>query len=96
MKTARRDSGTDEGYGTRTYRVSRTTTGTGRLTVAACTTSAVQSTATALSASTSTMARRLDTTQSGSNVALSSRDAPVVPGEGRGVTVWAGSRRGPG
>ena len=66
VKTARRDSGTEAGKGTRTNRVRRTTTGTGRLISAAWTTSAAQSTGSAFSASTSTMARRLETTHNGS------------------------------
>src|SRR3954464_2091983 len=96
VKTARRDRGTDAGYGTRTKRVSRTTTGTGRLTVSACTTSGAESTDSAFAARTSTMARRLETTHNGSYVALSSRLAPVAPGEGTGRSAWTGSRRGPG
>src|SRR5687768_17030277 len=42
------------------------------------------------------MARRLETTHSGSYVALSSRVAPVVPGEGAGRIDGIGSRREPG
>jgi hypothetical protein len=66
VKTARRDSGTEAGKGTRTYRVSRATIGTGRLIIAACTTSGAESTGSAFSASTSTIARRLETTHNGS------------------------------
>src|SRR4051794_32271563 len=63
--------------------------------VSECTTSAPESTGSAFSASTSTMARLLETTHSGSYVALSSRVAPGVPGDGAGRTDGAGSRRRP-
>src|SRR4051812_2801600 len=52
--------------------------------VSAWTTSPAESTVSALSASTSTMARRLETTHSGSYVAFSSKVALVVPRAGAG------------
>src|SRR3954452_52130 len=61
------------------------------------TTSAPESTGSAFSARTSTIARRLETTHSGSYVALSSRVAAVVERAGAGVSgrgEW--SRREPG
>jgi hypothetical protein len=66
VNTARRDNGTWTGYGTRTYRVRRTTIGTARVTRSAWTSSSVTSTASALDPSTSTIARRLETTHNGS------------------------------
>src|SRR3954465_4156122 len=60
------------------------------------TTSAPESTGSAFSARTRTIARRLETTHSGSYVALSSKGALVGPAEGTGRTGGAGARRGPG
>src|SRR4051812_49823800 len=65
--------------------------------VSECTTSAPESTGSAFSARTSTIARRLETTHSGSYVALSSRVAAVVERAGAGVSGRGErSRREPG
>src|SRR4051794_26591436 len=65
--------------------------------VSAWPTSPAESAVSAFSASTSTMARRLETTHSGSYVAFSSRVAPVVPRAGAGESGRElGSRREPG
>src|SRR3954447_19230901 len=65
--------------------------------VSECTTSAPESTGSGFSARTSTIARRLETTHSGSYVALSSRVAAVVERAGAGVSGRGeGSRREPG
>src|SRR4029077_2576163 len=74
--TARRESGTRLRYGTRTKWCSRITDGIGSWARSECRTAPLRTMISAFSFSTSTTARRIGTTQSGSKLALSSRALP--------------------
>ena len=93
--TERRFSGVFQRYGTRTKRRRRTTDGTATANRGECMTASLAWSISAVSPSTSTTARRSLTTQSGSNVALSTSARLIdAPPARRGPTAarggWAG------
>src|SRR5436190_7510862 len=83
--TARRESGTRVRYGTRTKWTRRITEGAGTTVRSERNSAPLRSTISAFSFSTSTTARRADTTQRGSKLALSSNALPnCIPPESSG------------